>query len=583
MEIQQALDLTYVKVEEVQKKLENISNNLEDTESMLNGTTVNEIKTKVTETNNNLNEISSTINSLGTSNEELATKINANSTKLDTIIENQTGSGVSEELQTSITSTNETCNNISSKVDTINNNTTTINSNTATTNNNVNSIKKTIELIKDNMSLNYESKAINQKLDEIIKKITTDSGDTLFTADPYKLDLEYTTKLEEHRNPTNKDFFEIAEETEYPKSSYLFNIIADCEGSTFDFNLTLSYTVPDSEIEKKISLRSNSKEEFLNIESGTKTININRKNITVKDNCILFDILTYAQMTVHYLKIELLCDNVIILPKRKKYKVRNAYDKIAISKIENKKAYYLILDKTKALYPALLNQEYVLDEENVIDYDYSIDTMEYLNKKYSIEPYKCKINTAMRYSSNYANGLVTASEPKMPSLTCNIGYNNLKGFWSSVLEFFGPNSPFAYISNMTTTSELRNRLMYKNNELCSSGLVEDLTRFNNEYKIAYVITTIKGYNHIYINNNCCGEIGYGKNVTAYYDKDNPNKINMYMNDNGYCVKYILLINNDKTSITTLSKKIIGSYDAYFETNSDIYFVEKNGQLFMYKN
>lgn len=583
MDIKQALDLTYVKVEEVQKKLEDISNNLEDTESILNGTSIDEIKTKVAETNSNLNEISSTINSLETKGEELSTNIASNSTKLDTIIENQSTSGITEELETAITSTNETCNNISTKVETINNNTTTINSNTATTNNNVTSIKNNIEKIKDNMSLNYDSKVMIQKLDEIIKAVTTNSGDTLFATDPYKLDLEYSTKLEEHRNPTNKDFFEIAEETEYAKNRYLFNIVADCEGSTFDFNLTLSYTVPDSESLKTLSLRSNSYEEFLEIESGTQTINVSRQNITVKDNFILFDIFSYAQITVHYLKIELICNNVIILPKRKKFKVRNAYDKIAISKIENKKAYYLILDKTKALYPALLNKEYVLDEENVIDYDYSIDTMEYLSKKYSIEPYKCKIDTAMRYYSNYANGLVTSSETQMPCLTCNIGYNDLSGFWSSVLEFYSPNCPYAYISNVTTNYENRNRISYKNKELCSSGLVEDLTRFSSENKIAYIITTIKGYNYIYVNANCYCEVGYGNNVTAYYDKDNPNKINMYMNDNGYCVKYVLLINDSKTSITTLSKKIIGSYDAYFETSGDVYFVEKNGQLFMYKN
>jgi len=113
-------------------------------------------------------------------------------------------------------------------------------------------------------------------------------------------------------------------------------------------------------------------------------------------------------------------------------------------------------------------------------------------------------------------------------------------------------------------------------------MVQEMKGFDLAEKRAYIITDIKGINFFYkLNMTTALNIGYGKNVTAYYDKENDNLIHIYMNDGGYCVRKNVVLSEDGTTATLLSQNIIGTYDTYFETPSDVYIVEKDGNLYAF--
>lgn len=585
------IDKTMNEVKELQEKdsltLNEIDNNVKKILKFGTGGAV-DLTEVITEIDNNatkLSTIETNICSIDVKLDENSTKTTEISDKIDDLSTNLS------EITTKSNTINEKVENIDSNVETIitqtenlttmNNNITTINSNTATTNNNVSTIKTNVEKITNSLpSGNYNNEVI-QKLDEILKTVKQNANEETFTDDPYKLDMEYTGKIEEHRNPTNYDCIEFI--GDFETNGYFCSFIADCEDETFSFNVDITYTLqnPTSSIHK-FMIAGSFPDQFIDIETGTHTLNITKEDITLKDNKIVFLINTYNKITVHHVKVQLYANNVLIVPKKQKFKVRNAYDKITLIKFENNNAYYKILDKTDALNPSMLNSQYVLGAEKVIDYDYSFNVVSFLNKKYALEPYIMKIDFAQDYYYDFASGHVAGSEKSYPCHSCNLGYFKTDGTsYGTIIGAFSINAVYPYYAYFSGTSESKNRIMFKGKEICASVLVEDLSLFDNTNKTAYIFTTAKGINYLYINNSCNLEIGYGKNVTAYYDKENYNKINVYMNDNDYCVKTVLLLNDTKTGASVVSKKIIGTYDAYFETCSNVYFIEKKGELYMY--
>ena len=115
------------------------------------------------------------------------------------------------------------------------------NSNVATNKTNITSIKNIITDLENNQSTSTQCKIIDSKLNEILKVLKKNEGLEGFVEDPFKIDnMPYTERIETNRNPNNYDFIEI--NNEFKTSKYFFIGAADCTGSTFDYNVTVTFT-----------------------------------------------------------------------------------------------------------------------------------------------------------------------------------------------------------------------------------------------------------------------------------------------------------------------------------------------------
>lgn len=608
MEIKQTVDLTYNKVDEIDKKINRVlvksssandETKLNENSTKLNeiatttdtiSTTTNEINTNICSINNEISEQSTTINQIDTKVDEINTKtqnietINSNvgeilssnaenSTKIENIkTKVDTLSSDIETISTNINSINTQTQNLT----TINNNITTINSNTATTNNNVSTIKSNVEKITNRLpSGNYNNEVI-QKLDEILKTVKQNANEDTFETDPYKLDMEYTGKIETDRNPNNYDFFETTKtfETHY---GIFFARCAHCSSSTFNIKIEVSFT---STTNFNLTCRSNCfNNTTQSYQLGTNTFTFNKENVTVVNDRIIVHLEANKEITIHSIKLELWGDNMIILPKRKKYKVSYSLDKIIISKTENDNGYYMILN-SNALYPDLLNQEYTLGQENVLDFCIGYDWYNYLGfKKCAMGLYSAFITLDCVLMSYY-DGVYYPGKSNESSLICTFGYFNERAY----ISYLG-------IDNLTPTQFYMKKSSYidpiylrlEQGNVGDSFVICDMSKFDSSIVNAQILTTIQGKIYFAFNSNYNIEIGYGKNATGVYDPNDPLKAHVYFNDGGYCVKVVIGFNAEHTELQILSRRIIGTYDTYFETNSNVYLVEKNGELYMFKN
>ena len=172
-------------------------------------------------------------------------------------------------------------------------------------------------------------------------------------------------------------------------------------------------------------------------------------------------------------------------------------------------------------------------------------------------------------------------EQSIPALTSNFGYYNKTSLFISSVGFHEELDPRSHCYTLSSNF-LRTYLYLEGGNVGEEVMVADMTRFDETIKTAHVLTNIQGKLYFAFSSSYYIELGYGKNQTAFYNPKNPLQINVYFNDGGYCVKSVIGFNEDKTEINLLSQTIIGTYDAYFETDSDVYFVEKDGKLLMFK-
>lgn len=74
----------------------------------------------------------------------------------------------------------------------------------------------------------------------------------------------------------------------------------------------------------------------------------------------------------------------------------------------------------------------------------------------------------------------------------------------------------------------------------------------------------------------------GVNATAYYMENNPNKVEIFANVFGKCVRCVVEKLESQTKFTVLERKIIGVYDYFFRGAQNDYFIVVNGELKYYK-
>lgn len=559
MDIEQTTELSFTKINEIDTKVNEILDVVTDSNPE-SSTTLKELTNEI-KTNTELIEekVNSVIDALN------------NGAELDT-----------SELENKISQTTTSIENLSADLTNIADDITSINSSTSTIRTNITSMVTDVDKIYESTTSTKEDhKYIKGKLNEILRRLGT--TDEEFTEDPFKLNLDYAGKLTENRNTTNYDFIEINKTL--PFDNYINATLAHTTGTTYSFKASITFTTESSV--QYIYCREKNKNYSQRFYAGTHTHVFEGNDLTVTNGEI---VLTFyggnENFTLHNFKLEIFADNVVILNKAKnKYFVHTTPEKICISKVKDNNGYCLELNK-EHLNPALLNQEYTLGQSNVSNYQFTYSFSSYLNTikdMVKIETYTNLDNYSYtRYDNNYSNRRFTNT----PTISTDLGYfagnsvtQNLIYITSNTNVQFGstrvnPNSSY----NLTNhTSILPNKVCATCNVLCTNI-------FDGNDKQAFVLTDFAGNNYLYVKSTALlYNIGYGINTTAFFDKTNPLQVNVYLNDNGNCVQHKILLSEDKTTATPIISKIIGTYDSYFETDSNIYFVEKDDSLYMYKN
>lgn len=554
MDINQSTELSYVKINEIDTK-------------------VNEILDMVTDSNP---ESSTTLKEL---TNEIKTKTTNIENKVTTILENNNNV---PEIDTSTLETQVA--EMSSKIADMDTKVTTINSNASTINRNVGLINTDVTKIKDNYSTRFQVETINGKLDKLLKRVTIDNYEE-FTEDPYKLNLDYTERLEINRNPDNYDCKEI--NYEFVTKNSIVTMIGDCDSNTFSYNITFTFTTTEDFLYVYFRTQAKTISQYIR-GAGTHTITFSESDIEKPNGRIIYALYVSGnEITVHNVKCEIWGTNAKIFGDTPKYKIFNGVNYIAISKCENNKGYYLSLDKLN-LHPGLLKEEYILAEENVKDFAYGYVTIKHagIYKDYTCFRNYVKLDNiyVAVYGEDYHKYQMGSS---YPAAMCSLGYYDGTNMYGTYLYSSSYAYPTASLFRHGDNTQYATTSSVCKQECSYIASISNLNPKNRFSLFSGIVTDLKGINYLFISNSnnqkFSLEIGYGKNATAFYDKDNPLNIRVYLNDNGYCVKYNILLNEDKTSAIILNNKIIGTYDYYYETDSDVYFVEKDKQLYMFKN
>ena len=515
MDTIQTNELTYTKVNDIDLKLNEVldlvtdinpesSTTLKDLTSQVK-TTTDSINTKVTKikenTENlladhttlhtNISIVNSNLEDLSSSATTIMQTSENNSTKLDTIIQNLENQTDTDNTSVDFSSIEEKIDNVNANINTINSNissmendVTTTNSNVATNKNNITSIKTTVEKIEDKIPNEQHYNVIDSKLNEILKTVKSIKGEETFVDDPYKLNLPYNGRIEINRNPNNYDFYEITKE--YETIFYFFPIMAHCTSETFSYKFEITFTCAT---DTRLRFNSNFKNQYKDFSSGTHTFSLSGENIKVVNDKILFSSYAFESIVVHHIKMELFGDNMIILPRKRKHKVKFALNKIIITKVENNNGYYLELDKNHALTPNMLNQEFILDVENVKDYDRSYDFTTYRKVKYSLAPIRTYVSLDSKLYHSY--GIEGFNFDKsIATFSCDLGYYNGN---NSILGTLAYHTELEPRSNFYTVSSTLSRsyLNLEAGNVAEEIMLIDTTRFDNTNKTAHVITNIQ--------------------------------------------------------------------------------------------
>lgn len=605
MDTQQTNDLTFTKVNDLDLKLNEVldlvtdinpegSTTLKDLTAQIN-TKANNINTKVNTVKDNSETLLTNTTSLKTDVENITTNVDNlstttstikqtaenNSTKLNTILENlenQTGIDTTE-LENKILETNNNIETLNTNVNDIADDITTINSNTATIRSNVNSMSLDVDNINLNTASTKEDhKYIKGKLNEILKRIGT--AEEEFTDDPYKLNLDYTGKLAENPNPSNYACFEFNKDINFGR--FINSTFAYTTGSSFSFKASITYTS-----EKSFSLycKQTNFYKYPTVSAGTNTYVFEGSDIAVTNGEIVITFFAGMEnILIHNFKLELFAENVEILNKPRKYFVHNSPEKICISKVKDDNGYYLELSKEN-LNPALLKQEYTLGQNDVSNYQLTYSFYTYLNQTKDIVKVETFTELNNYCYTRYDNNYALRKFSSVPGICTDIGYFSGNAVTQNYI-YVSDNINVQFATTRVSPNTaiiLTKHTSLISNKICNTCNVMCTNIFDNTDKQATVFTDFAGNNYLFVKSTgLLYEIGFGKNATAYYDKSNPLQVNVYLNDNGYCVKHKILLSEDKTTATPITSKIIGSYDSFFETDSNVYFVEKDGNLYMFK-
>lgn len=669
MELEQSLDLTYVKLEEMKKKLDELDENVESVYEGINGETLNTINSKVdsvtnvtntiktnidnlqgdvseikenANNNSNINEIKTNVNDIKTSVETIKTSsenlgtikddvtniksnvntINTNSGTIKTDVESV--KSIVENLQTDLDNLDTKSTNIKTNVDNIITNNTSISNKVDGIDEKIDEIKTKVEnsTTPEDMATNTELNnkttkiignnddvdltKIYDKIDEMTNYLGKNPVPMPFEDDPYKLNEEFTGYNDAETYRTSDSF-----ECIYPYTInecgsngyyYLTYFGVYCEDETYTVKFTADIEVPEDmkiEIIQQGNYLNDTKNIFLNVTTGRNLINETMTFTKREDNYIRIRF-TKANAKINSYKIELFGKNASITTKPYKYKVFCKNDKILISKYQNNSGYYLEL-KTDELSPEKLKKKYELAYNGIKDFNAVYGTYYYsLSTKTNIfTKIICKdFITVDGYNKvQTETGDIIKAWSAGLSLNCacidKASYSSfIRGYFISL----SSDGKFRYTATSGTIDGTIDNTQIESliNKAFRPAPINDMYDLVliSGYDWSTIARKTDGTNVLYLdykNNSVTLDLGFGENVTAYYEKNNRNCINVYMKVGTKMVKKVVNITEttDEENVTTksaeiVSQNVIGTYDFYFETTSNCYFVVKDDELYLFK-
>lgn len=675
MELEQSLDLTYVKLEEMKKKLDELDENVESVYEGINGETLNTINSKVdsvtnvtntiktnidnlqgdvseikenANNNSNINEIKTNVDDIKTSVETIKTSsenlgtikddvtnikgnvntINTNSGTIKTDVESV--KSIVENLQTDLDNLDTKSTNIKTNVDNIITNNTSISNKVDGIDEKINEIKTKVEnsSTPEDMATNTElSNKTNQIIgtsdvdltkiyekienvknlnDELYNYLNENKRPKEFQADPFKLDETYTEYVKNGETYQTSDYIQCNSlftlgSTSGNTDGILEIFGVSCEDETFDLKFTADF---EYNIKSKLIFT------FLNTTFGTENLdyyiynfpNSGRNIVSVTINGIktlesgnFIKITAPQHLILNSYKIEVFGKNIQIITKRRKYKVFCKWDETLIAKIENDNAYSLSL-KTSTLNPVDLERDYTLEYEGAKEF--SIVRSSAGNSDCGFPSYLCKsvVNlSGTIYEQIETSPWVDSRSGFMITNHClDTKINGAENFKVFTLNYKSGNMRIEYNTNGMTNMTSFYTLQPSVNIAADFCYVYDQYRAYSlsSYNVNFVITKPNGMNVLQLRQDSIVSdlnLGFGKNVTAFKDKENENIINVYMKVADKMVKKVVQYsidtdenNNIIKTMTILEQKVIGTYDYYYETKTNVYLVVKDDILYMFK-
>ena len=425
-----------------------------------------------------------------------------------------------------------------------------------------------------------------------------------FETDIYALDQEFTgydnTIVYSTSDSLECNFPYSINESSNNSYRYLEYLAIYCEDSTYSLTFEgvlksiqtdccLNVVFPNTTYGDGIE---NTYEVKLNPGMNNLSFTIENIKMTSTYNYVQF-LFTNTSVKMQNYKIEVFGKNIKILNKPYKYKIFSQDDCTIISKVENNKAFEKTL-KTSNLNPVQLTTPYELIKENVRDFfsyrsvfsTSGISSPIFFTKIWTdlsgalwiknldLAPYRC---TIFNFSS-ICRACDTIGD-KYTGITYSLSLSYGRIVLVKAITDFK-----SYSSNIYLTSSLET--------IGNFALVYDCHNLCKEIKYIFITTLTDCNNYLYLDFKSTFpalNLGFGQNVTAYFDKNSQNIIYVYMKVGNYMVKKTVEIstvtNDDGTesqNMTITNVKVIGTYDFYFETNTDVYFIVKDGTLKMFK-
>lgn len=582
--------------------INNISNKVDEIHRKIyeNVTTTTEGSVDLSDTNTKIMSVKSVTNTIKTDTENLIESAN--------------------EIISANATANENINSVITKVDTINEiaqNINTSNTNILQTESEVKTDTTDILEILTEMqnkvdSLQNNIEALNENDVTILNSLNAEEITLPFEEDPFKLDEEFTgydssiTYNDYDSYECNIPFFVNKSQKNFYGVIYSASVYTDDD--TFDLNLILNVDLTKDNQNVGIRLvgancneNTTSEEYRLLLNSGNNILSQRLTGIPKlsEGNEIIISV-TDDNATVNSFKIEIFGKNAKIINRPRKFKIYSKGEDCYISKFDNYNGYYLKL-KNDTLNPADLNKQYTLHYENVFDYYLMRSRYRSYDVVFPIYDTSVRLDLDGILHSNYHDLLEITSTVARKSLLldANEFYNSTGTpyfcrFFSTAIYSYNTK---ALTSAIHTSSKDES---YTFNLALVRGSIADVFSIKNWYRDIKALTnygivaTLKDGTNLllttFTETAASINLGHGYNVTAYYDKNSDDIINVYMKVGNNMIKKIVQINtttneNDETEQTleVLSEKVIGTYDFYYETNNDVYFVVKDNQLYMFKN
>lgn len=619
MDIEQKTDLTYVKIEEIDKKINKMIDDISDLSPF-------------SDDSNNTAKIASISSNVVTI---MGQNVNV---KTDT-----------EKLLTDTSTLINDSNSIKTNTEILIDDTSTLKNDTDTLKIDVSTIKTTMETISDNLESGFDlseiNTSLNTKAEEIKTNIDTSKNEICdsikgvdniditqindrlnamttflgkfptpldFEEDPFKLDEEFTEYIPNGEIYNNHDFmieyeqYNVNENSNNGYNCFAF-LAVYCEDETFDLKLTIDVDNPNTNCNIEIipfgySI-NNVNNTFINLVQGNNLISqtITFNSAPENNNKFIRFRFTNSNVTINSYRIDVYGKNISILTKPTPYKIFCKKNKILISKLYKNNGYILELETDK-LNPADLNKTYTHEFSKILDFHEIYAT--YYQDYYSLTSHFTKIickDYITLSNKNYFQ-VEDAEEYNAFSVGLNFSCSLIDNAHYSAFAraFFlsissdgkayssGINPQFYGYINSTYLGELINLS-------AKTTLIYDMYNIHKTTtsEIYTIATLTDGSNVLYLqylNGASTLNLGFGKNLTAYFEKDNRNCIHVYMKVGDKMVKKIVNITEttDEEGVTTksaeiTSEKVIGTYDFYFETPSDKYFVLKDDKLYLFKN